>query len=293
MYILENIEKYQKIKKIDLKLKIDIDDSQLVIFAGNDKNTDFLFDIMGSFEPKYEGRFYNNQNKEDDLYSEAFVNEISYSRGLSGYQKDMKISKYIKIKKRLAKDFDSEFLSRVLKKFNIDKNAKFYYLKEDYANIVLMAVSLAVNKKLTLLKNFDLENREVRLEFIDIILDRFRANGGSIFIRAKSIDEIFFDRMVVLKDGRLEFDQSRYEIINKAKIIKGSGIVVNDYTSKNVLSQATNGLETELKIYDEITSDEMDNLIGNKADVKQLPVDELIKFIQEGNYGKINKREIA
>ncbi|MDY6064727.1 MAG: ABC transporter [Finegoldia sp.] len=292
MYVLEDIEKSQKLKKIDLKLKLYLDEGQIIMFAGHDKNTDVLFEIMGSFDPKYEGNFYKDDQKSVNLSSKDFVSEISYSRALASYNKDMKVSKYIKLKRQLADNFDSEFLSRVLEKFNIDTKVKFDYLKEDYANIVLMATALAANKKLTLLGNFDFDDRQAELEFIDMILDRFRQGGQTIFIRSEDVNELFFNRMIILKDGKVEFDQSQYEIVNKAKLIKGPAIALDKFKDKRVLAQSDNDLEAELKIYDEITPDEMDYLIGNKAEVKNLGMGELIKFVEEGSYGEVTKTEI-
>lgn len=161
MYTIDNINKKRRFKKIDLDCSLEIEEGYIYLFTGHDKNIDELFDILGSFTTKYNGEFlYGFEDKENVLKNPKLTNEVEFSTFLQDYNSSMKVKKYLKLKKKLNPYFDEEFVDSVLKGFAIDEFARLEDLKEDYCNIVLMTAALATNKKIVLLKNFEIVDKK-------------------------------------------------------------------------------------------------------------------------------------
>ncbi|MFQ8775748.1 MAG: ABC transporter [Finegoldia magna] len=264
------------------------------MFTGHDKNIDELFDILGSFTTKYNGEFlYGFEEKENVLKDPKLTNEVEFSTFLQDYNSSMKVKKYLKLKKKLNPYFDEEFVGSVLKGFAIDEFARLEDLKEDYCNIVLITAALATNKKIVLLKNFEIADRKLSLEFIDIMKKRQELIRNTILISAPIVEEVFFDYLVLMQDGRIKFKDSKHNILTKANVVRGPKEIITAMNYKRILTRTSDGLEDEIKMFDEINEDERILLENNGCVIKQLPLDELITMIEEGNYEKTVKTEVV
>lgn len=294
MYTIDNISKKRRFKKIDLDCSLEIEEGYIYLFTGHDKNIDELFDILGSFTTKYNGEFlYGFEEKENVLKNPKLTNEVEFSTFLQDYNSSMKVKKYIKLKKKLSPYFDEEFADSVLKGFAIDEFARLEDLKEDYCNIVLMTVALATNKKVVLLKNFEIADRRLSLEFIDIMKKRQELIRNTILISAPIVEEVFFDYLVLMQNGRIKFKDSKHNILTKANVVRGPKEIITAMNYKRILTRTSDGLEDEIKMFDDINEDERILLENNGCVIKQLPLDELITMIEEGNYEKTVKTEVV
>lgn len=294
MYTIDNINKKRRLKKIDLDCSLEIEEGYIYLFTGHDKNIDELFDILGSFTTKYNGEFlYGFEEKENVLKNPKLTNEVEFSTFLQDYNSSMKVKKYLKLKKKLNPYFDEEFVDSVLKGFAIDEFARLEDLKEDYCNIVLMTAALATNKKMVLLKNFEIADRKLSLEFIDIMKKRQELIRNTILISAPIVEEVFFDYLVLMQDGRIKFKDSKHNILTKANVVRGPKEIITAMNYKRVLTRTSDGLEDEIKMFDDINEDERILLENNGCVIKQLPLDELITMIEEGNYEKTVKTEVV
>lgn len=294
MYTIDNINKKRRLKKIDLDCSLEIEEGYIYLFTGHDKNIDELFDILGSFTTKYNGEFlYGFEEKESVLKNPKLTNEVEFSTFLQDYNSSMKVKKYLKLKKKLNPYFDEEFVDSVLKGFAIDEFARLEDLKEDYCNIVLMTVALATNKKMVLLKNFEIVDKKLSLEFIDIMKKRQELIRNTILISAPIVEEVFFDYLVLMQDGSVKFKDSKHNILTKANVVRGPKEIITAMNYKRILTRTSDGLEDEIKMFDEINEDERILLENNGCVIKQLPLDELITMIEEGNYEKTVKTEVV
>ncbi len=294
MYTIDSINKKRRFKKIDLDCSLEIEEGYIYLFTGHDKNIDELFDILGSFTTKYNGEFlYGFEEKENVLRNPKLTNEIEFSTFLQDYNSSMNVKKYLKLKKKLDPYFDEEFVDSVLKGFAIDEFARLEDLKEDYCNIVLMTAALATNKKIVLLKNFEIVDKKLSLEFIDIMKKRQELIRNTILISSPIVEEVFFDYLVLMQDGRIKFKDSKHNILSNAKVIRGPKEIISAMNYKRILTRTSDGLEDEIKMFDSINEDERFLLEDNGCVVKQLPLDELITMIEEGNYEKTVKTEVV
>lgn len=294
MYTIDNINKKRRLKKIDLDCSLEIEEGYIYLFTGHDKNIDELFDILGSFTTKYNGEFlYGFEEKENVLKNPKLTNEVEFSTFLQDYNSSMKVKKYLKLKKKLNPYFDEEFVDSVLKGFAIDEFARLEDLKEDYCNIVLMTAALATNKKMVFLKNFEIVDKKLSLEFIDIMKKRQELIRNTILISAPIVEEVFFDYLVLMQDGRIKFKDSKHNILTKANVVRGPKEIITAMNYKRVLTRTSDGLEDEIKMFDDINEDERILLENNGCVIKQLPLDELITMIEEGNYEKTVKTEVV
>lgn len=294
MYTIDNINKKRRLKKIDLDCSLEIEEGYIYLFTGHDKNIDELFDILGSFTTKYNGEFlYGFEEKENVLKNPKLTNEVEFSTFLQDYNSSMKVKKYLKLKKKLNPYFDEEFVDSVLKGFAIDEFARLEDLKEDYCNIVLMTGALATNKKIVLLKNFEIVDKKLSLEFIDIMKKRQELIRNTILISAPIAEEVFFDYLVLMQDGSVKFKDSKHNILTKSNVVRGPKEIITAMNYKRILTRTSDGLEDEIKMFDEINGDERILLENNGCVIKQLPLDELITMIEEGNYEKTVKTEVV
>ncbi|MDU1400011.1 ABC transporter [Finegoldia magna] len=294
MYTIDNINKKRRLKKIDLDCSLEIEEGYIYLFTGHDKNIDELFDILGSFTTKYNGEFlYGFEEKENVLKNPKLTNEVEFSTFLQDYNSSMKVKKYLKLKKKLNPYFDEEFVDSVLKGFAIDEFARLEDLKEDYCNIVLMTGALATNKKIVLLKNFEIVDKKLSLEFIDIMKKRQELIRNTILISAPIAEEVFFDYLVLMQDGSVKFKDSKHNILTKSNVVRGPKEIITAMNYKRILTRTSDGLEDEIKMFDEINEDERILLENNGCVIKQLPLDELITMIEEGNYEKTVKTEVV
>lgn len=294
MYTIDNINKKRRLKKIDLDCSLEIEEGYIYLFTGHDKNIDELFDILGSFTTKYNGEFlYGFEEKENVLKNPKLTNEVEFSTFLQDYNSSIKVKKYLKLKKKLNPYFDEEFVDSVLKGFAIDEFARLEDLKEDYCNIVLMTGALATNKKIVLLKNFEIVDKKLSLEFIDIMKKRQELIRNTILISAPIAEEVFFDYLVLMQDGSVKFKDSKHNILTKSNVVRGPKEIITAMNYKRILTRTSDGLEDEIKMFDEINEDERILLENNGCVIKQLPLDELITMIEEGNYEKTVKTEVV
>ena len=294
MYTIDNINKKRRLKKIDLDCSLEIEEGYIYLFTGHDKNIDELFDILGSFTTKYNGEFlYGFEEKESVLKNPKLTNEVEFSTFLQDYNSSMKVKKYLKLKKKLNPYFDEEFVDSVLKGFAIDEFARLEDLKEDYCNIVLMTGALATNKKIVLLKNFEIVDKKLSLEFIDIMKKRQELIRNTILISAPIAEEVFFDYLVLMQDGSVKFKDSKHNILTKSNVVRGPKEIITAMNYKRILTRTSDGLEDEIKMFDDINEDERILLENNGCVIKQLPLDELITMIEEGNYEKTVKTEVV
>lgn len=294
MYTIDNINKKRRLKKIDLDCSLEIEEGYIYLFTGHDKNIDELFDILGSFTTKYNGEFlYGFEEKENVLKNPKLTNEVEFSTFLQDYNSSMKVKKYLKLKKKLNPYFDEEFVDSVLKGFAIDEFARLEDLKEDYCNIVLMTGALATNKKIVLLKNFEIVDKKLSLEFIDIMKKRQELIRNTILISAPIAEEVFFDYLVLMQDGSVKFKDSKHNILTKSNVVRGPKEIITAMNYKRILTRTSDRLEDEIKMFDEINEDERILLENNGCVIKQLPLDELITMIEEGNYEKTVKTEVV
>ncbi|WP_297810064.1 ABC transporter [uncultured Finegoldia sp.] len=293
MYTIDSINKKRRFKKIDLYCNLEIEEGYIYLFTGHDKNISELFDILSSFKTKYKGEFlYGLEEKENVLEDVKLTRDIAYSTFVQDYNSSMKVKKYLKLKKKLSPYFDEQFVNSVLKGFAIDEYCKLEDLKEDYCNIVLMTAALASNKKLILLNNFDIADKRLSLEFIDILKKRQELVKNTVLINSEICEEVFFDHLVIMQNGRIKFIDTKHNIISKANVVRGPKEIISAMNYKRILTKNSDGLEDEIKMFDAINEDERILLENNGCVIKQLPLDELITMIEEGNYDKTFKTEV-
>ncbi len=294
MYTIDNINKKRRLKKIDLDCNLEIEEGYTYFFAGHDKNIAELFDILGSFTTKYKGDFLNGVDEKKSVLDDPDLkSQVAFSTFLQDYNSSMKVKKYLKLKKKLNANFDEQFMNSVIKDFAIDDYAKLSDLKDDYCNIVLMASALATNKKLIILKNFDISDKKLSLQFMDVLKNRQEVIRNTILITAPIVEEVFFDNLIVMKNGRVEFTDTKHNIISKAHIIRGPKETIEAVNYKKIMTRNSDGIEDEIKIYDDITEGQYDLLQNNGCSIEPLPVDELITMIEEGEYEKTFRTEIV
>ncbi len=170
-------------------------------------------------------------------------------------QFNTRLDNLISMASGLDSEFDTAFALRMAKKFHLDTGKKYRKLSFGMQTMFNTLLSLASNRKVTLLDEPLLGlDAIMRNKFYSLLNDSFEHYPRTIILSTHMIDEVTksAEELIILDKGKIIFRSTIDDIDEKAYCVTGAAGAVAPILEKlNVISSKTIGGHTTAYIYDE------------------------------------------
>lgn len=167
---------------------------------------------------------------------------------------NLPVRKLLGIASQVNPDYDYDFASEMMERFELDGKKKFHHLSLGMKTMVSTIICLASNKKVILLDEpvlgFD---AIMRMEFYDMLLQSFQKHPRIIIVSTHIIEEITgtIQKLIIIDKGRIRFFDTLQSVEARAFRISGLQKDVEAATRNlNVIGQDTVGSLATSYIFD-------------------------------------------
>ncbi|QQK08235.1 ATP-binding cassette domain-containing protein [Miniphocaeibacter halophilus] len=278
--IVDYSKKYgqkEVLKNINLKME----DSKVYGLIGNNgvgKTT--LLQSISNFKIGYTGEIkFNNQTV---LENQSVVEDIVYiSEDMFGeaFYTEYKIKKLFKILSTLYKNWDQEFNTYLVEKFNINLKSKYKKLSKGEKNLVNLVIGLTTRGKITI---FDEPtsglDAKTRYAFYQVLMEDLELNPRIVIISTHIIDEAanYFEDVIFLADKSVKIFDSVENINKNAKSFMGSPEKLVILKDKNIIDVEKFGGMEKYYIYDNFTKEELEKIEESNITIENITLQNLI-----------------
>lgn len=199
---------------------------------------------------------------------------------------NLSVRKLLRIASEVNPNYDDEFASEMMKRFELDGKKKFHHLSLGMKTMVSSIICLASNKSVILLDEpvlgFD---AIMRVEFYEMLTESFQKHPRIIIVSTHIIEEIAktIQKLIIIDKGCIRFFDTLQAVETKAFRVSGLKKDVDAATENlNVIGQdAVGGLVTSylfdippaetasLEIQPLSLQDFFIQMVGHKGGVKQ------------------------
>ncbi len=158
---------------------------------------------------------------------------------------NLPVRKLLKIASEVNPNYDYDFASEMMERFELDGKKKFNHLSLGMKTMVSTIICLASNKNVILLDEpvlgFD---AIMRVEFYDMLTESFRKHPRIIIVSTHIIEEIAktIQKLIIIDKGRIRFFDTLQSVEAKAFSISGLQKDVEAATRNlNIIGQNTVG----------------------------------------------------
>lgn len=167
---------------------------------------------------------------------------------------NLPVRKLLQIASEVNPNYDYEFASEMMERFELDGKKKFNHLSLGMKTMVSTIICLASNKSVVLLDEpvlgFD---AIMRVEFYDMLTESFRKHPRIIIVSTHIIEEIAktIQKLIIIDKGSVRFFDTLQSVETKAFSISGLQKDVEAATQNlNVIGQDTVGGLVTTYIFD-------------------------------------------
>lgn len=167
---------------------------------------------------------------------------------------NLPVRKLLQIASEVNPNYDYEFASEMMERFELDGKKKFNHLSLGMKTMVSTIICLASNKSVVLLDEpvlgFD---AIMRVEFYDMLTESFRKHPRIIIVSTHIIEEIAktIQKLIIIDKGSVRFFDTLQSVETKAFSISGLQKDVEAATKNmNVIGQDTVGGLVTTYIFD-------------------------------------------
>lgn len=159
---------------------------------------------------------------------------VSYIENFAGHF-NLPVRKLLQIASEVNPDYDYEFASEMMERFELDGKKKFRQLSLGMKTMVSTIICLASNKEVVLLDEpvlgFD---AIMRVEFYDMLAESFRKHPRIIIVSTHIIEEIAktIQKLIIIDKGSIRFFDTLQSVETKAFSISGLQREVEEDESK-------------------------------------------------------------
>lgn len=167
---------------------------------------------------------------------------------------NLPVRKLLQIASEVNPDYDYDFASEMMKRFELDGKKKFNHLSLGMKTMVSTIISLASNKSVVILDEpvlgFD---AIMRVEFYDMLTESFQKHPRIIIVSTHIIEEIAktIQKLIILDKGSVRFFDTLQSVETKAFSISGlQKDVEATIQNRNVIGRDTVGGLVTAYIFD-------------------------------------------
>lgn len=179
--------------------------------------------------------------------------DVSYIENFAKHF-NLPVRKLLKIASEVNPNYDYDFASEMMERFELDGKKKFNHLSLGMKTMVSTIICLASNKSVVLLDEpvlgFD---AIMRVEFYDMLTESFRKHPRIIIVSTHIIEEIAktIQKLIIIDKGSVRFFDTLKSVETKAFSISGLQKDVEAATQNlNVIGQDTVGGLVTTYIFD-------------------------------------------
>ena len=158
---------------------------------------------------------------------------------------NLPVQKLLKIASEVNPDYDNDFASEMMERFELDGKKKFNHLSLGMKTMVSTIICLASNKAVILLDEpvlgFD---AIMRVEFYDMLTESFHKHPRIIIVSTHIIEEIAktIQKLIIIDKGSVRFFDTLQSVETKAFSVSGLQKDVEAATQNlNIIGQDTVG----------------------------------------------------
>ena len=158
---------------------------------------------------------------------------------------NLPVQKLLKIASEVNPDYDNDFASEMMERFELDGKKKFNHLSLGMKTMVSTIICLASNKEVILLDEpvlgFD---AIMRVEFYDMLTESFHKHPRIIIVSTHIIEEIAktIQKLIIIDKGSVRFFDTLQSVETKAFSVSGLQKDVEAATQNlNIIGQDTVG----------------------------------------------------
>lgn len=167
---------------------------------------------------------------------------------------NLPVRKLLKIASEVNPNYDYDFASEMMERFELDGKKKFNHLSLGMKTMVSTIICLASNKSVVLLDEpvlgFD---ATMRVEFYDMLTESFRKHPRIIIVSTHIIEEIAktIQKLIIIDKGSVRFFDTLQAVETKAFSVSGlQKDVEAAIQNRNVIGQDTVGGLVTAYIFD-------------------------------------------
>ena len=167
---------------------------------------------------------------------------------------NLPVRKLLKIASEVNPNYDYDFASEMMERFELDGKKKFNHLSLGMKTMVSTIICLASNKSVVLLDEpvlgFD---AIIRVEFYDMLTESFRKHPRIIIVSTHIIEEIAktIQKLIIIDKGSVRFFDTLQAVETKAFSVSGlQKDVEAAIQNRNVIGQDTVGGLVTAYIFD-------------------------------------------
>lgn len=167
---------------------------------------------------------------------------------------NLPVRKLLQIASEVNPDYDYDFASEMMERFELDGKKKFNHLSLGMKTMVSTIISLASNKSVVILDEpvlgFD---AIMRVEFYDMLTESFQKHPRIIIVSTHIIEEIAktIQKLIILDKGSVRFFDTLQSVETKAFSISGlQKDVEATIQNRNVIGRDTVGGLVTVYIFD-------------------------------------------
>ena len=158
---------------------------------------------------------------------------------------NLPVRKLLRIASEVNPNYDYEFASDMMERFELDGKKKFNHLSLGMKTMVSTIICLASNKEVVLLVEPDLGfDAIMRVEFYDMLAESFRKHPRIIIVSTHIIEEIAktIQKLIIIDKGSVRFFDTLQSVETKSFSISGLQKDVEAATQNlNIIGQDTVG----------------------------------------------------
>ncbi|MEI5906814.1 ABC transporter ATP-binding protein [Bacillus spongiae] len=204
---------------------------------------------------------FNNRRVLQDV---CFINESS------NFKRRLKVKDVLKISSLFYPNWSQNTANRLMEEFQLKPNVNARGLSKGMESALGIIIGLASRAKMTILDEPYIGlDASARYTFYDLLLEEFERYPRTFILSTHLIDEVsrLFEEVVVLKDGKILFQEGADALIQKSIKVSGAREKVDTFIKgKNVIDEKEiMGIKTAL-VYGEAFSIEEATAVGLEAE---------------------------
>lgn len=212
----------------------------------------------------------------------CLAREVINTKGIAA----LKLKEIFKYASLIYPNWDKDFYKRLIKEFNLNTNKKYIKLSKGMQTMVGIIIGLASRAPITLFDEpyvgLDPVAREL---FYDILINDYEEYPRTIIISTHLINELenLFERIIMINEGSLLFNEEIETVKNKARIISGNNDDIQQVLrNKKVIYKKITGRLANYTVFDTFSEEEINIINDMQLDFNALTLQKLFVNLSKG-----------
>lgn len=276
MYELKDVQKRKYFQK-NLNISITFEERKIYGLFGKDLLKKDLASIMALHTVNFSGHYL--RNGEEIRTDRKMAREIYYQKNLLKKYHRQTLRQYLHDKKLLLESYDHLFMTRMLKKYDLNKTAQIQQFEPDQFSALQYLIAMSVRSDLVIIDDFQIQDDQFRASIYEDLLKRQKLFQSTVVLLKEQPDDDIYDAYLVMKDGKIIFDVSKNDVLEKAHMIR---VEKSDryFDGKNILGIQEHSSYRTLLVFDRLTDQDLEYIQDHEYELSNMDIGTLIEQIE-------------